>query len=231
LIVRLAAGLCLGGAVERVDDALAAGSVARTLLVALGGPTGRDAVHAVEQALVVSADHELNASAFAARVAASAGADLYACVSAALATMSGPRHGGMCDRVEALVVESGRPERARAVIHERARRGERLPGFGHPLYPAGDPRTATVLAATAALGKRRPAHATLLALLDAAAAAGREPPTLDAGLCAITFALGLPRGSGAALFAIGRAAGWIAHVLEQRTADFLLRPRARYVGP
>jgi citrate synthase len=182
---------------------------------------------------VVSADHELNASTFAARVAASAGADLYACVGAALATVSGPRHGGACDRVEALVAEAGSPRRAAAVVHERARRGEAIPGFGHTLYPDGDPRARPLFASAAALGRgRAPMQRvqTVLALVDAVGEARRELPSVECGLVAVTAALELPPGSAAALFALGRAAGWIAHALEQRAAGYLLRPRARYIG-
>ena len=162
---------------------------------------------------------------------ASAGADLYACVSAGLAALSGPRHGGIADRIEALVGEVARPERARDVVQARTRRGEELPGFGHPLYPAGDPRGALLLAAAAAHAPRSPRLRTIAALVDAMRDAGRDPPTLDIGLAAVGAALGLEPRTHVALFAVGRAAGWLAHTFEQRAANFLLRPRARYVGP
>src|SRR5439155_21588512 len=112
---------------------------------AVGGRAGRAGVRALNRALVLSADHELNSSTFAGRVAASVGADVYACVAAALAAFSGPRHGGACDRIEALLAETGRPERAATAIEERRRRGELVPGFGHQLYPGGDPRTPPLL--------------------------------------------------------------------------------------
>ena len=82
----------------------------------------------------LTAEHELNASTFAARVVASTRADVYGCVQAGLAALSGPLHGAASDQVEALLAEAGSPEGAEAVIHERARRGERIPGFGHPYY-------------------------------------------------------------------------------------------------
>ena len=231
LILRMAALAGAGLDGGRVREAQAESDVAGALLVALGGQTTPRARELMRRALVLCADHELNASAFAVRVAASAGADLYACVSAGLATLSGPRHGGVVDRVEALVGEVGRPERAREVVQERARRGEELPGFGHPLYPAGDPRAALLLAAASEHAPRSPRLRTISAIVEAMREAGREPPSLDMGLAAAGVALGLPPRSSVAMFAVGRAAGWVAHAFEQRAAGFLLRPRARYVGP
>jgi citrate synthase len=206
-------------------------TVAEAALSALGARPSRERQRAVDRVLVLCADHELNVSAFAARVVASAGADLYACVSAALAAFSGPVHGAASDRVEALLDEVAAPGRARAVLRERARRGEASAGFGHPLYPGGDPR-ARALIELARTSRTKPVRLKVLyAVLAAVRAAGQPPPNLDAGLVAVRIAFGLPRGAASALFALGRAAGWIAHALEQRSDGYLLRPRARYVGP
>jgi citrate synthase len=144
--------------------------------------------------------------------------------------LSGPRHGGQCDRVEALVREVGEPERAAEVIASRARRGEMLPGFGHRLYVEGDPRTPPLLARAEELAPKNHAVRTVLAITREAAKHRGEKPTVDLGLVALSFALGAPPGSAAGLFALGRTAGWVAHVIEQREAGFMLRPRARYVG-
>ena len=230
LLRRMAACLALGCDRSRLEPALEAPSLAASVAIALGAAPKRAVVRAIDRALVLSADHELNASTFAARVAASARADLYSCISAGLGALSGPRHGGMGARVEALVDEVGSPERAERVVNERARRGEEVPGFGHPLYPDGDPRYAPLAAVAEQCGRPRPKLRTLLAIVDAMRAGGRSEPTLDAGHAAVAFALGLPPGSAAAFFAIGRTAGWVAHVVEQRGSGFLLRPRARYVG-
>jgi citrate synthase len=146
---------------------------------------------------------------------------------AALATLSGPRHGGVCDRVEALVAEAATPRHARAVVAARLGRGEAIPGFGHRFYPEGDPRGAVLLDTARALGGAR----SRLRVLDALIAAMPDAPSLDSGLVAVAAALEFPPGAAAALFALGRAAGWAAHVFEQRRDDVLLRPRARYVGP
>jgi citrate synthase len=132
------------------------------------------------------------------------------------------------ERVEALVAETASAERARQVVHERARRGELVPGFGHPLYPHGDPRAEPLLDAARAFSGRKPAVRTLFALIEAMRESGRPAPTIDAGLVAVSAALGMPRGFGVALFAVGRTAGWVAHVLEQYEAGFLIRPRALY---
>jgi citrate synthase len=231
LVRRMAASLALPEDPARVGIALSQPKVAGVVAVALGArPTPRT-LKLIDLALVLSADHELNTSAFAARVAASSGADLYACVSGALAALSGPRHGRACDRVEALIAETAQPGRAAAVLRERAARGEQLPGFEAGAYPSGDPRTAPLLEAARTHGSARPAVKVILALVDTMRAAGGELPAVDAGLVALAATLELPPGSGAALFAIGRSVGWIAHILEQRTAGVLLRPRAQYIGP
>jgi citrate synthase len=211
LIRTMAAALGLGRDRRATRVALGAPTVAEAAARALGGDAAR-----IERILVLAADHELNASTFTARVAASAGADLVACVTAALGTMSGPLHGAASDRAAALLAEIRTPARAANVVAARLRRGEGIPGFGHPLYPGGDPRGRLLL-------ERTPSR-----LVDAVARASGLLPNLDAGLIAATA--DLPPGSAAGLFTLGRTAGWIAHALEQRTQGFLLRPRARYVG-
>lgn len=217
---------------RRAASAARASTVARAALASFGVEATERRVAGVEQALVLCADHELNVSAFAARVVASAGATLPACITAALAAFSGPAHGAASDRVEALLDEVGSPARARAVLAERVRRGEALAGFGHPLYPAGDPRGAQLLALARARATlaRPPRLKVLEAVVRAMHAAEQPAPNLDAGLVAVRIALGLPVGAASALFALGRSAGWIAHALEQREQGFLLRPRARYVA-
>lgn len=231
LVRRLVAACGLVTSVEATMASLAADRAARGVLVALGGRATAPAVAAVDEALVLSADHELNPSTFAARVAASAGASLPATLVAALATLSGPLHGGATARVEAFATEVGRPERAASAVGARIDRGESIPGFGHPLYVRGDPRGARLLASAERLAGRSRAVRTFTAIAAAMELVAREKPTIDLGLCALAAALGLRRGAPLALFASGRVAGWIAHALEQRAASFVLRPRARYVGP
>jgi len=184
----------------------------------------------IRAALVLCADHELNVSAFAARCAASAGASPYDTVSAAMATLKGQRHGGQTERVTALFAETKAPRRARAVVAARLRRGEHVPGFGHPLYPAGDPRGVLLMQLSEASGNK-----TEWPLARALRQAGSEllgdKPNLDFGLVALARTYGLPRNAPLILFALGRTIGWIAHAMEQYEANELIPPRARYTGP
>ncbi len=204
--------------------------LATTLLASLGGELSAQRIEAVNRALIVIADQELNASAFVARVAAGAGADLARCLLAAFATLSGARHGGACDQIEALARRFEEPEAALSWVRAELAARRQPPGFGHPLYPSGDPRTAPLLAAADALATGSKLERTLLLLREAMQLAGAERPTVDFGLVSLSAALALGPGAALALFALGRSLGHIAHVLEQREQGHLLRPRARYVG-
>jgi citrate synthase len=229
VIPRIAAALGLSRGPAHVRGSLQAGSVGTIVASALGARAS-EAGKAINRALVVVADHELNVSSFAARVAASAGADLCRCLLAATATLSGPRHGGMTAQVEALVAEAGNAGRAAATVRARMARGESVPGFGHPLYPRGDPRTPPLFELARAIAPREGRLRTLEGLADAGFGLGLGAATLDIGLVALAYALRLPPGSPLGIFAVGRSAGWTAHAMEQHAAGFLLRPRARYVG-
>lgn len=178
----------------------------------------------VRRALVLSADHELNVSTFAVRVVASTGASLAACVTAGLAAIGGPLHGGVSAQVSAMLAEPGMLARPTQAIARRLARGEMLPGFGHRLYPDGDPRAAALLAA---LGPARPWRTVIAA---AEAAIGHRA-NIDAAGAVLEAAEALPAGAALALFAAGRTAGWIAHALEQHRQGALIRPRASYAGP
>ncbi len=221
------AGLAVATADARL--ALRSPSTVHALLTAYGVRATAPKRRLVNRALVWAAEHELNVSSFAARVVASTGAATCVCLTAANAALSGPRHGGETERFEALLDETGSPDRAAPTLRARRQRGELVTGFSHPLYPDGDPRAKSLLEAVASDRKKR--SVTLRSVVEAAASAGEGAPNLDVGLVATRIALGLPRGGALALFAIGRLAGWIAHIEEQRGAPFLLRPRARYTGP
>lgn len=178
--------------------------------------------------LVLALDHEVNVSSFTARVVASAGANLYEVVNAAMCAFSGSRHGRISIRTEQFIraLEAGKS--ARAVIHERLRSGEEIPGFGHPLYPQGDPRARLILQL---LKEEFPAEFSKIQrrIEDSERALGKSA-NLDLALAAVARVLALPVQSGFYLFALGRTAGWIAHAAEQHQSGALIRPRARYAG-
>jgi citrate synthase len=188
-------------------------------------------VGTLDSALVLLADHELAASTVAARVAASVRADPYAVASAGLATVSGTLHGRASLGIEALLAEIDQPDRAASVVGSRLRRGERLRGFGHRLYPDGDPRAAVLLARLRDTTAGSPRLAVVEALLEAAAQRGLPDPSVDLALAALAHVTGMTRGAAEAVFAIARTAGWIAHALEEYERNTPIRPRALYTGP
>ncbi len=118
-----------------------------------------------------------------------------------------------------------------AAVAAWLRRGERMPGFGHRLYPAGDPRGAELLALAIGAAPRAPALLRVLALQAAGEQLTGERANVDLGLAALAAALRLPAGASHALFALGRILGWVAHAIEEYGRGALIRPRARYVGP
>ena len=212
LLTRLAAG-----------DYRNASTIDATLAAAWGVPRSADLLRA---ALVACADHELNVSTFTARCVASAGASPYNVVIAGLAALEGTKHGGATARMDASWDTLRRSGDLRAALTERLRRGELIEGFGHPLYPGGDPRAALLLS----LLPKGKAASFARELAAAAKAVLGEAPTVDFALVAVARALALPAGAALTLFAIGRTIGWIGHAIEQYAASAMIRPRAKYVG-
>jgi citrate synthase len=147
-----------------------------------------------------------------------------------MATLKGRKHGGATERVSALFAETQTPKRVKTVLANRLRRGETVPGIGHPLYPAGDPRATMLMQLAESSGNAQEQR-----LIRAIAEGGSELlfdfPNLDFGLVALARAYRLPESSPLVLFALGRTAGWIAHALEQYASGELIRPRAIYTGP
>ena len=177
----------------------------------------------LRRTLVLLADHELNASTFAVRVAASTGASLSACLLAGLATLTGPLHGGAARALSSLL-DAARQTSANEAVREWLGRGEPLPAFGHPLYPGGDLRAI-------ALMRHFKLSGMFLSVRTAAEDLTGEPPNVDFALAALADAYALPRQAPFVIFALSRSVGWTAHALEQIAAGQLIRPRARYVGP
>ena len=208
---------------DAVAGNVSGGAIHNRLALAWGQGPGGPGADLIRRMLVLVADHELNASAFAARVAASTGASLSAAALAGIATLSGPRHGGATAGVRRFAAEAAELG-PREAIASRLADDRALPGFGHNLYPDGDPRAAALLdrfKPTSELGR----------LQDAVKAVTGLAPNIDFALIAACEALKLPQDAPFALFSVARCAGWIAHAIEQGQTDSLIRPRARYVGP
>ena len=219
---------CLPAAgAEAGDQADLAGRLWPRLCDQRGTPALRQALSA---ALVLLADHELAASTLAARVAASVRADPYAVVTTGLGVMSGTLHGGASLAVEAMLAAAGGPQDVPRVVGELLRRGERVPGFGHQVYRAGDPRGVLLLD----LVRRAAPKSAQLAVAEAVLAEVRQkslpPPNSDFALATLVRVAGMIRGAGEAVFAVARTAGWIAHALEAYAGPGPLRPRAVYTG-
>lgn len=190
-------------------------------------PEKKRAPDFVRRALVLLAEHELNASTFALRVAASTGVSLYDAVLAGLAALKGPRHGGAGPLAARFVAQVAAGDPAR-IIHDRMAMGEYIPGFGHSVYKNGDPRAQDLLAGLQDAGADARFVTDIPALVMEATG---ERPNIDYAIAVHARTLGLPEGSEIALFAIARTAGWVAHGIEQAKSRRLIRPRARYTGP
>lgn len=192
-------------------------------------PVRGDVLHILNASLILSADHELAPSTFAARTAASAGADIFSCVNSALGTFDGPLTGFGCDESERLLSRAESPKKYVALLAELALRKEGIAGYNHPLYADGDPRTIYLLN-LARQAARTPKARLILECIDAGIQETEAAPSLAVGLVAVSASLGLPQESPGLIMAVGRAAGWIAHAFEQRLAGYLVRPRTKYVG-
>ena len=231
--LRPAAVARTGARILRLMTGAVSGRDATGLAETLGrgwvpGETGAQAL--LDAALVYCADHELPVSTFAARCVASSGASPYAVVLAGLAALGGVKHGGEVELVEAFLREVDAEGDARAVISGRLRRGERIPGFGHSLYPEGDPRGAGLLRLTAEAYPESSATELSTAITGDVLRLMGGRPTVDFALATVARVLGLPEGGAVALFGLGRTVGWIGHAIEQYQSDSLIRPRARYIG-
>ncbi|NUR73297.1 MAG: citrate synthase/methylcitrate synthase [Hamadaea sp.] len=193
-------------------------------------------VAAIEKYLIATVDHGFNASTFTARVIASTGADLYACIGGALGALSGPLHGGAPSRALDTLDAIGSLPRADAWLRERILSGDRIMGFGHPIYRTEDPRSRMLKGVAQSLGGPLvdfavAVEARVLALL-AELKPGRELHTNVEYYAGVVMELcGLPRAMFTPTFAASRVIGWCANVLEQAEDSKIIRPDSRYVGP
>ena len=221
---------CLPSAGFAAEDSRA--SIAARLATKLcPRPPSAGLTGALRAALVLLADHELAASTLAARVAASVRADPYAVVGTGLGAMSGALHGGAALGAEVMLVSADRPADAPHVVGELLRRGERIPGFGHFVYQTGDPRAVLLLD----LIRQAAPDSGRLAVAEAVLAEARRralpAPNVEFALAVLATVAGMSPGSGEAVFATARTAGWLAHALEEYARATPIRPRGVYTGP
>ena len=224
-----------GGRILRLLTSVASGhvaedSIAQTLAQSWAQKESKKAIKLLNAALILAADHELNVSAFTARCTASAGATPYMAAVAGLSALQGVKHGGGVSKAEALLNEIRTPDNAGPLLGRRLKHGEDIPGFGHKLYPEGDPRAWTLLQMMAEIMPRSPALSLSNAVIEKARVLIREEPNSDFALAVLARLLNLPEGYGLGIFALGRTIGWLAHAIEQYQSNRLIRPRARYVG-
>jgi citrate synthase len=195
------------------------------------------AARAFDVALILHADHELNASTFAARVAAATLTDIYSAVVAAIGTLKGPLHGGANADVMQMLLELGSDAECRAhrcAIRGKLARKEKIPGFGHRVYRTEDPRATHLRRMSRSLGRRAavPAWFDMSQRIEALVKAEKKlNPNVDFYSASTYYALGIPIDLYTPVFAVSRMSGWTAHVLEQYANNRLIRPRADYVGP
>jgi citrate synthase len=193
-------------------------------------PPSRGLITALRAALVLLADHELAASTLAARVAASVRADPYAVVGTGLGAMSGALHGGASLGAEVLLLSAAGPADAPRVVGELLRRGERIPGLGHFVYQAGDPRAVLLLDLIRKAAPDSDRMAVAEAVLAEARRRALPAPNIEFALAALSAVAGMTPGAGEAVFAVARTAGWLAHALEEYARATPIRPRGVYTG-
>jgi citrate synthase len=194
---------------------------------------------AMDISLILHADHELNASTFAARVTAATLADMYSAITSAVGTLAGPLHGGANVRVMQMLKEIGDPSRAEGYILAKLARHERIMGFGHRVYKTEDPRAMHLRRLSQELGERygqpqwyQISRAVEEVMRREMQARGRDIyPNVDFYSASVYYVLGIAQDLFTPVFAVSRVAGWTAHVLEQLSNNRLIRPRAEYVGP
>ncbi len=191
----------------------------------------RGLMDTLRAALVLLADHELAASTLAARVAASVRADPYAVVATGLGAVGGALHGGASFGAEVMLRSASEPGDAVRAVGELLRRGERIPGYGHFVYKASDPRAGMLMD----LLRQAVPDSDRLAVADAVIAEARRralpAPNIDFALATLVTAGEMIPGAGEAIFAVARAAGWLAHALEEYARNVPIRPRGIYTGP
>jgi citrate synthase len=213
------------------------GHAANFLYMLTGERPNATAIKAFDVALVLHADHELNASTFAARVAAATLTDIYSAMTAAIGALKGPLHGGANAEVMRLLLDLGATatgERVDEVIRGMLARKVKIPGFGHRVYHTEDPRATHLRQMARDLGKRAGSTAwfDMSQRIEALVKSEKKlNPNVDFYSASTYYTLGIPVDLYTPIFAVSRMSGWTAHVLEQYANNRLIRPRAEYRGP
>ena len=224
-----------GGSPVAPDPAM--GHAANFLYLLTGQRPSPLAARAFDVSLVLHADHELNASTFAARVAAATLTDIHSAIVSAVGTLKGPLHGGANAEVMKLLLEIGATaglDRAEAVIRGKLARKEKVAGFGHRVYRTEDPRAMHLRRLSKALGEKagQPEWYAMTERIEQVVKAEKGLyANVDLYSASMFYALGLPVDLYTPIFAVSRVSGWTAHVLEQYANNRLIRPRAEYIGP
>ena len=203
-------------------------TILQALMTSLGVTAQHENREALRAILILLADHELSPGTFCARVVASGGGSLQSCLASALCATSGVDVGSMYQQVERLL---GRTRSASVLMrraHELMDRGQNVPGFQHPLYPDGDPRAAEFLDIARRRTDPLPQSRAIFEFIDQMRRSANMHPRQELAMVVLNRSLGLPAEAAPALFSLSRLAGWVAHVLEQRSEGRLLRPRAKF---
>jgi citrate synthase len=210
-------------------------NIATNFLYMLNGemPDEFDA-HVLDVALILQADHELNASTFTARVVAGTLADMYSCVTAGLGALSGPLHGGANTAVMKMLLEIGDVDRVESYIKDALANKKKIMGFGHAVYRTEDPRATHLRQFSKEIGERKGDTKWYEMTAKVEEVMKREKgllPNVDCYSASTYYSMGIPLDLYTPIFAISRISGWTAHILEQYADNKLIRPRAEYVGP
>jgi citrate synthase len=190
--------------------------------------------HVLDVALILQADHELNASTFTARVVAGTLADMYSAVTAALGALSGPLHGGANTAVMKMLLEIGSLDKVEAFVKDALATKKKIMGFGHAVYRTEDPRATHLRRFSKEMGERKGDtkwYEMTAKIEELMKNAKGLLPNVDAYSASTYYMMGIPLDLYTPIFAISRISGWTAHILEQYADNKLIRPRAEYVGP
>jgi citrate synthase len=210
------------------------GHAANFLYMLHGTPPDPETARALEVVLILHADHEFNASTFAARVTAATLSDLHSAITSAVGTLKGPLHGGANEDVMRLLEGMGTPDRVEPVVLEMLAGKKKVPGFGHRVYRTEDPRARILRPMSERLGERvgDPRWYRLTRRLEEVVTTRRPiHANVDLYSASVYRALGIPIDLYTATFAVSRITGWAAHVLEQYADNRLIRPTSEYRGP